>query len=196
MRSMFAVIVIVMLAGAVHAGPLEDGLAALNKGDYATAIRLWRPLAEQGYATAQYNLGFMYANGEGVPQDYVEAHKWWRLAADQGHASAQYNLGVMYDNGRGLPQDYVEALKWYRLAAEQGTAEAQVKLGIMYYTGRGVPQDYVEAHKWYNLAASRYAPGEDRDGVVKLRDSLAADMTREQIAEAQERAREWKSTGQ
>ena len=78
---------------------------------------------------AQYNLGIMYYNGQGVPQDYAEAVKWYRLAADQGDAYAQYNLGVMYDNGEGVPQDYKEAVKWYRLAAEQGHAKAQYNLG-------------------------------------------------------------------
>ena len=81
---------------------------------------------------AQYNLGLMYDNGEGVPQDYAEAVKWYRLAAEQGHAKAQYNLGLMYDNGEGVPQDYAEAVKWYRLAAEQGDAAAQTNLGCMY----------------------------------------------------------------
>ena len=71
----------------------EDGLAAAQRGDYATALKLLRPLAEQGHADAQHNLGVMYINGRGVPQDYAEAVKWFRLAAEQGHAVAQYNLG-------------------------------------------------------------------------------------------------------
>jgi TPR repeat protein len=64
------------------------------------------PIAEQGDASAQYNLGVMYANGYGVPQDYAEAVRWYRLAAGQGNAKAQYNLGLMYYNGEGVPQDY------------------------------------------------------------------------------------------
>ena len=72
---------------------------------------------------AQYNLGIMYCNGQGVLQDYKEAVKWYRLAAEQGYAAAQYNLGLMYRNGDGVPQDYQEAVKWYRLAAEQGDAK-------------------------------------------------------------------------
>ena len=77
--------------------------------------------AQQGDATAQFNLGWMYAKGEGVPQDDREAAQWFRLAADQGHATAQFNLGVMYANGQGVPQDYQEAAQWYRLAADQDT---------------------------------------------------------------------------
>ena len=74
--------------------------------DYAVAVRWWRLAAEQGDASAQYNLALMYDNGEGVPQDYAEAVKWYRLAAEQGIAAAQVNLGVMYANGEGVPQDY------------------------------------------------------------------------------------------
>jgi len=95
---------------------IDAGLAAHHRGDYETALKEWHPLAEQGYASAQYNLGLMYGNGQGVPQDYKEAVKWWRLAADQDHAAAQYSLGLMYGNGQGVPQDYKEALKWYQLS--------------------------------------------------------------------------------
>ena len=79
-----------------------------------------RRLAEQGDAPAQYNLGFMYANGEGVPENDAEAVRWYRMAAEQGNASAQYNLGVMYANGEGVPENYVLSYAWFNLAAAQG----------------------------------------------------------------------------
>jgi len=72
----------------VPAGPLEDANAAIRKRDYATAVRLFRPLAEQGDANAQYNLGVLYDNGLGVPQDRVRAYMWLNLAAMQGRESA------------------------------------------------------------------------------------------------------------
>ena len=72
----------------VPAGPLEDANAAIKRRDYATAVRLIRPLAEQGNANAQYNLGVFYDNGLGVPQDRVRAHMWLNLAAMQGRESA------------------------------------------------------------------------------------------------------------
>ena len=140
-RILAAVILALMLTGGAAAGPLEDAVAAYKRGDYATALRLWRPLAEQGNAQAQYNIGIMYESGKGVPQDYAEAVKWFRLAAEQGDADAQYNLGVMYGKGQGVPQDYAEAVKWFRLAADQGDADAQYNLGVMYGKGQGVPQD-------------------------------------------------------
>ena len=94
-------------------------------------------LAERGNAQAQYNLGVMYENGQGVRQDDAEAVKWYQQAAAQGLAEAQSNLGVMYYNGRGVRQDDAEAVKWYRLAAEQGFAPAQVLLDTIYNDRRG-----------------------------------------------------------
>ncbi len=134
---------------------LDEGLAAYQRGDYAAAIREWRPLAKQGVAEAQYNLGIMYRIGQGVPPDYAKAVGWWHKAAEQGVAEAQHNLGLMYYNGRGVPQDYGEAIKWFRKAAEQGMAKAQFYLGVMYDIGQGVPQDYAKAMKWYRKAADQ-----------------------------------------
>jgi TPR repeat protein len=107
-------------------------------------------------------------------------------SAEQGDVVAEYDLGYRYDDGQGVPQNYAEAFKWYRKAAEQGDADAQNNLGVMYRMGHGVPQDYVEAYKWYNLAA---AQGETN--AVENRDRIASDMTPDQIAEAQQLAREF-----
>ncbi len=170
----------------------DEGVAALQRGDYATAIRELRPLAEQGNARAQRALGFMYSNGRGVTQDYAEAMRWYRKAAEQGDAEAKYNLGIMYSIGQGVPQDYARAVGSWRKAAEQGYADAQYNLGFMYSMGRGVPQDYVQAHMWFKLAASRLPPGEKRDIAVKNRDIIAKRLTPAQISEAQKLAREWR----
>ena len=104
-RALFAAVLSLWLTTSAWAG-FDEGVAAYNRGDYATAVEEWLPIAEQGNADAQYNLGIMYDNGYGVPQDYAEAVRWYRLAAEQGYAKAQFVLGVMYDNGRGVPQDY------------------------------------------------------------------------------------------
>jgi len=122
-------------AGLSQSADFQKGLDAYKSGDYATALREWTPLAEQGHADAQFNLGSMYEYGEGVPQDDKNAVKWYRLAAEQGYARAQIKLGVMYEVGRGVPQDYKTAVKWYRLAAEQGNAHAQYFRGLMYEDG-------------------------------------------------------------
>ena len=131
---------------------LQQGLEATKRGDYQTAFKLWLPLAEQGDASAQFNLGMMYDNGQGVKQDDVEAVKWYRQAAEQGFADAQLNLGVMYDEGQGVKQDDVEAVKWYRQAAEQGYAKAQYNLGVKSYQGEGVRQDKGQAKEWFGKA--------------------------------------------
>lgn len=180
------------------AGQFEDGLAAAKRGDFATAIRLWRPLAEKGDADAQYSLGVMYINGEGVPKDNVAAVTWYQKAAEQGHSTAQYDVGYAYIKGEGVPQDYVSARTWLRKAAEQGEARAMFNLGTMYRFGYGVPIDYVQAHKWYNLAAaatSAVATAEVRTEAVRYRNDLANEMTPTQIAEAQRLASDTKPKG-
>jgi len=185
-------VLFVCVAGPAVAGPLDDGLDAAQKGDYATALRLWRPLADQGDAIAQNNLGVMYAKGQGVPQDYVQAVEWYRKAAEQAYATGQYNLGAMYDSGEGVPKDYARAMSWYRKAADQGEAQAENDLGVMYDEGKGVAQDYTQAHMWFNLAAANLPEKAGRDKAVSNRDRVAAKMTPAQITQAQKLAREWK----
>jgi TPR repeat protein len=80
-------LLLVGLVGAAVAGPFKDGFKAYKRGDYAEAVRLWRKAAEQGDATAQFNLGNMYGDGRSVSQDYIQAHKWFNLAASRFSAS-------------------------------------------------------------------------------------------------------------
>lgn len=87
-RVLAGLVLLVVLAGAAVAGPFEDGVSAFDRGDHSEAVRSWRVIAEKGDADAQYNLGVMYAVGNGVPQDYVLAHMWFNLAAAQGDADA------------------------------------------------------------------------------------------------------------
>lgn len=175
----------------------DEAVDAYERGDYATAWRGFLIAAEQGDASAQFNLGLMYDYGQGVPRDYAEAVKWYRRAADQGNARAQYNLGTMYDNGQGVPQDYVEAVKWYRSAAEQGDVLAQNNMGSMYEYGHGIPQGYVRAYMWFNLAVSRSPAAElDRREIAERnRDRVAARLSPEALARAQRMAREWRPGG-
>jgi TPR repeat protein len=114
-----------------------------------------RTKADAGDAAAQFNLGVMYANGEGVPKDSVEAVKWYLKAAEQGVSEAQCSLGMMYDTGEGVPRDSAEALRWYRKAADQGHAGAQFNLGLMYAKDKGVAIDLAEAAKWFRKAADQ-----------------------------------------
>ena len=174
------------------AGQLEDGIAAHDRQDYATAQKLLRPLAEKGGALAQHKIGFMYSFGQGVQKDPVEAGKWYRKAADQGLAKSQNNLGYIYAKGEGVARDDVESAKWYKKSAEQGNAGAQSALSQNYAKGAGVAQNLVEAHKWSDLAASNSLDKFIHDRNIKNRDSLVSSMTPAQVAEAQKLAREWK----
>jgi TPR repeat protein len=171
----------------------EDGKAAYDKGDYVTAYKEFKTLAEQGDGRSQFYLGVMYYGGEGkgVAQNYAEAVKWFRKAADQGNIAAQSNLGWIYYEGQGVAKDYAEAVKWFRKAAEQGNAEAQYNLGVMYDEGRGVKKDLVQAYMWFSLAGEQGNSEAQKD-----RDITAQKMTPSQIAEAQRLAREWKPMGQ
>jgi TPR repeat protein len=131
------------------------GRAYNRKNDYSSALVQYRKAADQGYAAAKSNLGFMYFNGLGVPQNYAEAFKWYREAAEQGNVVAEASIGDMYSQGRGVAQNYAEAGKWYRKAAEQGYAFAQANLALMYYHGHGVAKNYGEALKWSREAAEQ-----------------------------------------
>jgi TPR repeat protein len=164
----------------------DDGFTAYEAGDYATALKEFRPLAEQGNSDAQFNLGLMYDQGEGVPENDAEAVKWYRLAAEQGHEEAQTNLGWMYAHGEGVPENDAEAVKWYRLAAEQGDAEAQNNLGTMYERGEGVPLNYIKAYMWYSLAKAQV-----KALAVENLEIIKDDMTAADISKAQALATEW-----
>ena len=173
-----------LLISVAWAQDFQKGLDAYNRTDYATALREWKPLAKQGHAKAQYNLGVMYDNGRGVPQDYKEAIKWYRRSAEQGHASAQTNLGVMYKNGEGVPQDYKQAIKWYQRAADQGHASAQNNLSVMYGKGQGVYQDYVLAYVWVNLASAQNSKYKKNRNIIEKR------LTPSQLEEGQRLSKE------
>jgi TPR repeat protein len=109
----------------------KAGMAAYDRGDYATTLKHLRPLAIQGNSRAQFYLGTMYRRGYGVTKDYKETVRWYRKAAEQGYAPAQYNLGVMYHFGHGVPKDNKENVRWWRKAAEQGHTYAQQSLASL-----------------------------------------------------------------
>ena len=115
LRATLLALSLALSAPQVSADAFDDAVDAYQSGDYLTAAKTLKELAEQGHVIAQYNLGHMYDSGLGVSQDYAEAVRWLRLAAAQGDADAQNNLGIIYMNGEGVPQNYAEALNWYSL---------------------------------------------------------------------------------
>ena len=132
-----------------------DGVTAYKNGDYTTAFKKFREWAEQGDKQAQFKIGYMYQNGQGVVQNYKEAVSWFRKAAEQEYEKAQYSLALIYGEGKGVTQDYKEAARWYRKAAIRGHARAQYNLGQLFLRGDGVVKDYKEASRWFRKAANR-----------------------------------------
>ncbi len=161
-------------------GDPAAGGRAYKAGDYETARREWRPLAEQGDAAAQHGLGILYQYGFGVAEDPALAARWYRAAAEQGHANAQAKLAYLHGRGKGLPRDYAAAARWFRESAEQGHAEAQFNLGILYATGAGVERDRVQALMWLILADSAGV-----DAARERRRQIAAELSPQDVEEAE-----------
>ncbi len=118
-----------LAATAAIAGTVEKGTEALLEGNYAEAYCLWKPIADRGDPEAQYNLGWLYANGNGLNVNLDTAVSWWRKAAEQGHADAQFAIALTYTMGEGVDRDMGEAMRWYVAAARQDHADAQEILG-------------------------------------------------------------------
>ena len=121
-----------LAASPSHSEAFSRAWSAYDAGQFDDALRIWQTLADQGDPNAQINLGAMYDNGKGVPEDPATAVEWYRLAALQGNRLAQYYLGLMYANGRGVALDVSAATEWYFKAAQQGFAKAQFNLGLLY----------------------------------------------------------------
>ncbi len=167
--ALFIVCFIFSMRKYVPKDDFEAGLYALEKGEFITALYKLQPLAEEGHADAQFNLGTMYLKGDGVRKDYGQTAKWYTLAAKQGHLKAQMPLGAIYKS-----------------AAEQGDIECQHRLGKMYIDANNFPHSDVKAYMWLSLAASRGFKDE-----TDLIDTITKRMTPEQIAEAEKLAQEW-----
>ena len=120
----------------------DDGLSAYQKGDFKTALFVFEDLASEGNAKAQYFLGVMYQNGEGVRQDYKKAFEWYERAALQGDAEAQHTLALIYENGTGVKQDFEKAREWHKKAALQGHTISKYFIGDMHINGEDVGKDY------------------------------------------------------
>jgi hypothetical protein len=178
MARALAWLLVALAAAAPARADFDAGSAAARAGDYATALREWRPLAEQGHRDAQFNLGLLYENGLGVAEDGAEAARWYRLAAEQDDRTAQAYLGEMYAQGLGVERDDIEALRWYRSAAERGHAASQYNVGLFYATGRGIAPSDVQAVAWITVSRENGAPKTD------LLDTLRRHMSPSHLEEA------------
>jgi uncharacterized protein len=178
-------VVLLGLIGPAAAAELDDAVAAARGGEYATALRRLSPAAEKGDARAQFDIGFMHANGWGVERNPVDAIAWYRKAADQGLAVAQHFLGLAYVNGEGVRADDAEAAKWFSRAAAQGFAQSQFMLGLMTLDGRSVSKDPVQGYALIVMAGK----GGVRSAARVVR-TLA--LTEAQRLQAQEIIGRWK----
>jgi TPR repeat protein len=132
--------------------------AYVQEGENAYDHKAAELAAEQGDPVGQANLGLLYAEGRGVPQDYRKAAELYQKAADQGNALAQVNLGWLYHEGKGVPRDYGKAVELYQKAADQGDAAGQAYLASQYTQGKGVPRDYPKALDLYHKAVDQGRP--------------------------------------
>ena len=125
-----------------------------GKGGLPEAVAWYQKAADQKLREAEYNVGYMYAHGKGLPESDVNAELWFRRAAEQGLAVAQHTMGIFYAEGRGgVEQSFVKATNWHRKAAEQGLAAAQSHLGYLYAVGKIVERNPAEAANWFRKAA-------------------------------------------
>ncbi len=138
-----------------YAATYEEGKQAYLAKDYARALEILKPLAEQGNSQAQITMGLMYDYGHGVPKDATESIRWYRMAAEQGVPLVQHDLGVKYFQGQGVRQNYQEAAKWWEMSANAGVADSQFNLGLMYYRGIGIDKDFERAAKLFEAAAKQ-----------------------------------------
>ena len=147
------------IAGATELAKLGDAEAQANlgvmlstRGKYQEAARWYKAAADTGIATAAYNLGTLYYNGQGFTQDYATARHWFEIAARRNDPYAQFQLGTMAGDGKGLDPDPATEMRWYLKAAQQGLPAAQYNLAVMYHNGEGTAQDDVTAYAWLLLA--------------------------------------------
>lgn len=158
MRASF-VVIFVFLVGALGSTPsaradaFDDAMIALDRGEFAKGFGLLSPLADNGHAPSQYQLGALYRFGKGVKKNNRLAVEWYQKAAKQGYSAAQNNLGVMFELGAGIPKSYTNAAKWYEKAAANGDELAMGNLGVLYLKGLGVVQDKAKARKLFTMGA-------------------------------------------
>lgn len=187
-----------------EAGDVKAAFELAMRFDYGKGVAkdlkeaaTWYLVAGQGgVAEAQNSLGSMYQAGDGVMQDFAQALAWYQKAADQNHPEATNNLGYMYDEGKGIAEDNRRAIELYTKAAELGFVSSMVNLSIMYRNGEGVPADVREAYKWIDLARFYTQRSKDRQLKWRVRgmyDSLKATMTPSELADGEERSRQWYS---
>ncbi len=180
-RHLVAAAMLVLLSAPISAQSVKAGIDAWQRADYASAVAIWRPLAEKGDADAQFNLGQAYRLGRGVPINLALAKSWFERAADAGHLDAETTLGLLlFQNGQ-----QAEGLKWLRRAAVEGEPRALLVYGTALYNGDGVTQDRVLGYAYVSRAAAQgLAPAKDTLAQLDTLMSAADRKKAAQLAEA------------
>ena len=157
-KYLVAAALVAFVAEPLSAQSVKAGIEAWQHADYATAVAIWRPLAESGDADAAFNLGQAYRLGRGVTLNLGAAQNWFLRAAQTGHVDAQTTLGLLlFQNG-----DQAQGLKWLKAAAAQGEPRALLVYGTALYNGDGVTQDRVLGYAYVSRAADAgLAPAKD-----------------------------------
>lgn len=179
MRRILTASIAVLFTATATVADMDAGYDAIDRGDWAAALREFLPHAAEGDPRAQVHVGYLYANGLGTAEDAAEAAFWWDQAAAAGDPDGQFFLAGLYFDGVGLLRDREMAAFWYRAAAEQGDPDAQYYLALQYETGDGVPRDDDEAARWMRQAAeqghayAQYSMGLNYDGGYGVEQSYA-----------------------
>lgn len=155
--SLLCFLTLLQYSNAWAAGYAEGKQAYLDK-DYARALEIFKPLAENGDSQAQVTLGIMYDFGHGLAKDPAKAIEWYIKAAEQGIPVVQHDVGVKYFQGQGVEQDYLKAAYWWEQSANAGLADSQFNLGLLYYRGIGLEVDYQKASALFTSAAEQDHP--------------------------------------
>ena len=167
---------------------VKSGIEAWQRGDYAAAVAIWRPLAEKGNPDAEFDLGQAYRLGRGVPVDLARAQAWLQKAASAGHLDAETTLGLLlFDSG-----DRAAAMRWLKKAAEHGEPRAMQLYGTALFNGDGVPKDPIMAYAYVSRAAAQGLQTAketlaDMDRILPLevrRKALAMAITKAKVAPA------------
>jgi len=167
-------------------GNYKKGTIAFERGDYKTALKEFKDLAEQKDSRGQYGMGLMYDLGTGVLTNFEESVKWYQLSAEQGNADAQNNLATMYAEGEGIEKDAHKAEKLYERAAQQGNFDAPNNLGTMYLQGLGITRNYIRAYMWFHLGEMKGDRAAKRN-----REFVETRMAPEEIIRSNKLVEEW-----
>ena len=157
-------------SAAAMAGPYEDGSAAYRQGNFSRAMQLWQPVATSN-PEVQNDIGTLYMDGKGVPQNTTEALRWIARSAANGSSSGQNNLGGLYRDGKGVQRDFGKAFAFFAASAAQGNGGGQFNLGLVYAMGQGTRVDNLRAYMWFDIASNQVPKA------AGFRDQIRAHMT-------------------